>query len=143
MKKVISAALLAFMIIFSNHSASFAEIAKPPEKSREELYHNMFISLLLPEIQKPIYKYYSRLITDYPSVYPYSVDVISVKRSNMHYVFLVVVEVTPVVGPHVSLGKDRLTFRIIPGHAKLLKFEHLKTDELPKKRKHILRSGNE
>ncbi|WP_066371313.1 DUF3888 domain-containing protein [Neobacillus fumarioli] len=129
MKKVISAALLAFMIFFSNHSASFAAISKPPEKSREELYHNMFVSLLLPEIQKPIYKYYSRLITDYPSVYPYSVDVISVKRTN--------------VGPHVSLGKDRLTFRIIPGHAKLLKFEHLKTDKPPKKRKHILRSGNE
>ena len=36
----------------------------PPEKSREELYHDLFITLLMPHIDQPINDYYSKLLTE-------------------------------------------------------------------------------
>jgi hypothetical protein len=55
-------------------------ISKPPQKSMEELYHDMFISLLIPYIDKAITDYYSTLLTENPIVYPYQVDVVKAEK---------------------------------------------------------------
>ena len=51
--------------------------------------------------------------------------------------FLITIEVTPVVGPHIEVGKDHLTFYITPSTVKLRKFEHIETYELPPNWQHI------
>ncbi|MBH0158636.1 DUF3888 domain-containing protein [Fictibacillus sp. 5RED26] len=124
-------------------------VPKPPEGSREELYQDLFITLLSPYIDQPINKYYSKIINITPMVYPYDVDIISAKRmfEGRSFLFLVTLEVTPVVGPHISVGKDRLTFKIVSGEGvgqqtKLIQFNHLETYELPPNWKHILRKSN-
>ncbi|MCB2318795.1 DUF3888 domain-containing protein, partial [Clostridium tagluense] len=38
----------------------------PAKQSREELYQDIFISLLLPYIQKEVDNYYSKYLTDTP-----------------------------------------------------------------------------
>jgi len=53
--------------------------------------------------------------------------------------FLVTLEVTPVVGPHISVGKDRLTFDIGARGVELTKYEHLETHELPLNWKHVMK----
>lgn len=43
---------------------------QPPEQSREELYQDIFMSLLLPCIQDEVDKYYSKYLTQPPMVSP-------------------------------------------------------------------------
>jgi hypothetical protein len=113
------------------------ENTKPPQDSKEMMVHDILMLFLGPEIEKAVDEYYSKTLTYSPSVYPYQIDIKNVERIGgfRTFHFLITLEITPVVGPHISVGKDRLTFEIaptiIPGQIKLKKFEHLETHELP------------
>ena len=61
---------------------------QPPEQSREALYQDIFISLLLPYIQNEVDKYYSKYLTDTPLVAPYTVHVLSDERPNGYHSFV-------------------------------------------------------
>lgn len=106
---------------------------QPAERSKEELVMDMFFSLLLPDIQTAVTNYYSDYLTENPLVYPYQIDIVHMDRVNGYrgFVFSVTVEVSPVVGPHISVGKDRLTFRVTPSEVKLTNYKHIETYELP------------
>lgn len=100
--------------------------------------------MLLDEIDKAVSNYYSEYLTESPLVYPYQIDIVNVKRVGEFrtFHFYITLEVIPVVGPHLSVGKDKVTFEIsptIPGQVKLKKFEHLETHELPPSWKHIIK----
>lgn len=44
------------------------------------------------------------------------------------------IEVGPFIGPHITVGKDRISIELsYPGHQKLLKFEHLEDYPLPER----------
>jgi hypothetical protein len=122
-------------------SCSAENIYKPPEKSREELYQDIFISLLLPHIQKPIDNYYTEFLTEPPVVYGYNIDVINAERmyGYRNFAFLLKLEVYSVVGPHIGVGIDRLTFEIGTGKVELKQFEHVKTYDLPEHWEHIIK----
>lgn len=107
---------------------------QPAEKSKEELMMDLFLSLLLPDIQKAVSHYYADFLTESPLVYPYQIKILNMERTNGYrgFMFSVTVEVTPVVGPHIPVGKDQLTFSIGAGSGVSLKsFKHIKTYELP------------
>jgi hypothetical protein len=113
------------------------ESTTPPQDTKEMMVNDILMLLLGPEIDKAVRKYYSEYLTYSPTVYPYQVDIKNVERIGgfRTFQFLITLEITPVVGPHISVGKDRLTFEIaptlIPSQIKLKKFEHLETHELP------------
>ncbi|MBY0095776.1 DUF3888 domain-containing protein [Mesobacillus maritimus] len=113
--------------------------------STELLYQDMLMTLLGPVIDAKVNDYYSKIITEKSTVYPYQIEVIKAERigGNRTFSFVLVLDVIPVVGPHIQIGKDRFTFEIAPGinlsQFKLVKFEHLETFELPTHWKHILR----
>ncbi|TDK61739.1 DUF3888 domain-containing protein [Bacillus salipaludis] len=114
----------------------------PPMKSREELYQDIFISLLSPQIEKVINNYYKNVLTSPPIVYPYDVYIEKVERIGEYrsFEFTVIIKVHPIVGPHIDVGLDRVTFYIDgSGNVKVRKFEHLKDYELPEHYKHILK----
>jgi Protein of unknown function (DUF3888) len=113
------------------------ERTKPPEDTKELMVNDILMLLLGPEIDKAVSDYYSIYLNESPSVYPYQVEIVNLERVGgfRTFHFLITLEATPVVGPHISVGKDRLTFEIsptiTPGQIKLKKFEHLETHELP------------
>ncbi|MGM0901605.1 MAG: DUF3888 domain-containing protein [Bacillota bacterium] len=113
--------------------------------TKELLYLDMLMTLLGPEIDGKVNDYYSKIINVEPTVYPYQIEVIKAERigEDRTFHFLLVLDVAPVVGPHIQVGKDRLTFELAPGinqsQYKLVKFEHLETFEPPTHWKHIYR----
>lgn len=143
MKKLVVTLCWVIGLMIINPFATHAEtINQPPSPSKELLYQDVFISLLMPHIQRPINHYYSKLLTETPVVYPYFVDVVEVERLQGYrsFDFMVRLKVDSVVGPHISVGTDLLTFRLdSSGKVKLVKFEHIKTYELPNNWKHILK----
>jgi hypothetical protein len=146
-RKILILFLPVFIAITMSMNTLAEAVSKPPEGSREELYQDLFITLLSPYIDQPINEYYSKIINITPMVYPYQVEIISAKRvlEGRSFLFIVTLEVTPVVGPHISVGKDRLIFKIgafagIGQQSKLIHFNHLETYELPPNWQHILRN---
>lgn len=113
------------------------ESTAPPQDTKEMMINDILMLLLGPEIDKAVSNYYSEYLTYSPLVYPYQVEIVNLERIGgfRTFHFLITLETTPVVGPHISVGKDRLTFEIaptiIPDQIKLKKFEHLETHELP------------
>jgi hypothetical protein len=116
-------------VLAQPQSRAQSEPQLPDKDSRELMFQDMLMLFLLPHIDKKIGEIYSTLLTESPMVYPYFVDVTDVKRVNgfRRFDFLITLEVVPTVGPHIPVGKDRLTFRMNSGPSvKLESFKHLK-----------------
>lgn len=106
----------------------------PPEKSREELYQDIFMTLLLPYIQAEVDKYYEEYLSYPPIVAPYDVKILEAQRLNGYrgFDFRLKIELHPYVGPHLDVGLDYITVRVNPvDKVKIEKFEHIKSYELP------------
>jgi len=121
------------------------ESTTPLQDTKEMKVNDILMLLLDPQIEKAVSDYYSEYLTETPLVYPYQVEIVNVDRIGGFRTFdlLITLEVTPVVGAHISVGKDRLTFEIspdiIPDQIKLKKFEHLETYELPPNWQNIIK----
>ncbi|WP_028552334.1 DUF3888 domain-containing protein [Paenibacillus sp. UNC451MF] len=110
---------------------------KPLEDSKELQLQDMLVSLLLPHMKEKLAEVYSDVISIPPVVNPDSVDVKSIKRvaAFRGFDFLITIDAQPIVGPHIPVGEDVLTYRISPAGVELKNFEHLrgpnKDDFLP------------
>lgn len=146
MKRIIVALSFAILMsmTFSLYSNAEEMYGTPQEDSKDLQFQDMLMLFLLPHINKAVTDYYSNLLTSSPTVYPYEVDVIHVERlyGFRGFIFKITLEVSPVVGPHIGVGKDLLTFQIassISNTATLLNYEHLETYKLPPNWKHIVK----
>ncbi len=150
MKKLVALFLIVFIVasaIFlidqahnKNMTKQVADIYQPPEKSREELYQDNYISLLMPYIQKEVASYYSKILKSTPHVAPYDVNVLDVKRPNGYrsFVFELKLKVIPYVGPHIGVGVDYITMKIASRKITIESFEHIKSYNLPPHYQHLL-----
>lgn len=141
MRRIMISVIIFALLIAPLQTSAASNFYQPPEKSKEELVMDLFLSLLLPHIEKPVADYYLRSLTEPPMVYPYQIKIINMERTNQYrgFLFSVKIEITPVVGPHIEVGKDHLTFTITPSDVTLQKFEHIETYELPPNWQHIKR----
>ncbi len=156
MKKILIVASMTFILIVSvstsmvssrNTNLSRAEVQFGSEnnqiitkKPKEQLYYDLFITMLYPYVGKSIDNYYGEYMTYLPGEAPYSYKFIKIERTpKLNYSFTIVLEVQPYVGPHISVGRDRITFTIDIDGVKLKKFEHLESYELPPNYQNIIK----
>ncbi|MCY6356249.1 DUF3888 domain-containing protein [Clostridium sp. ZS2-4] len=120
---------------------STTELSKLPENSKEAIYQDVIISLLIPYMQKEINNYYKEYLTELPIIFPYSVDIISVKReSGSGYLIQLELVVHPFVGPINTVGDDRIIIETGAfGSVKIKKFEHIRSYPLPWNWQHIIK----
>lgn len=115
------------------------KISEPPENSKEAIYRDVSISLLIPYIQKEINNYYKDYLTELPIVFPYSIDIVSAKREGGYSIELELI-VHPFVGPINIVGDDRMIIETGAfGSVKVIKFEHIKSYQLPWNWQHIIK----
>ena len=102
------------------------------KEPKGDLYYQLLVTILYPYVQKAIDDFYGEYMTYLPGEAPYGYEFIQiVKTPELNYSFTVVLEVQPYVGPHLSVGRDRITFSIDLDGVKVKKFEHLESYELP------------
>ncbi|MFC0216225.1 DUF3888 domain-containing protein [Paenibacillus chartarius] len=117
--------------------ASNAAGTKPLEDSRELQQQDMLVSLLLPHMKEKLDEVYADFISIPPVVHPDSVYVKNIERAAAFrgFDFLITINAQPIVGPHIPVGEDLLTYRISPAGVELQHYEHLrgpdKDDFLP------------
>ena len=98
----------------------------------EQMYYNLFVTMIYPYVEEAIADYYSEYMTYPPGEAPYSYKFINIERTpGLNYSYTLVLEVQPYVGPHLSVGQDRITFKIDLYGIEVEKFEHIKNYELP------------
>lgn len=117
------------------------EISEPPENSKEAIYRDVSISLLIPYIQKEINNYYKDYLTELPIVFPYSVDIVSAKRKyRSGYLIELEVIAHPFVGPINTVGDDRMIIETGAfGSVEIKEFEHIKSYQLSWNWQHIVK----
>jgi len=110
---------------------TFFEPGIPLEGSVEEIYQDIFVTLLSPCIEEAVENYYGQPF----SVAPYLVRILSVERPNGYrtFEFIITIEVMPYYGPHNSVGVDRITIRVKSSKAVVEKFDHIKSYKIPSK----------
>ncbi|UOY92412.1 DUF3888 domain-containing protein [Ectobacillus sp. JY-23] len=141
-KAFITLAISCNFILYSNTCA--ANTTFPVGGSKEELYQDIFISLLHPTIQQKMNEFYKTILTVDPVVYPYEITVREAKRigEGRTFQFLLTVRVSPVVGAHIDVGLDEFVFYIDSSTFKIIRFTHLKTEKnFPPHLQHILRKN--
>lgn len=117
------------------------EVSKLPEDSKEKIYQDLIICLFVPYIQKEVNNYYQEYLTEMPTVFPDSVDIVNIKRESGYGIQSELI-VHPFVGPYNYVGDDRIIIETgVGGYVKIIKFEHLKSYQLPWNWKHIIKKS--
>ncbi len=101
---------------------------------QEQLYRDLSLTLLYPSIDAAVKDFYQ----DYFKVIPhddiFSIEILDVSKPEYQgaYTFQITLELMPYLGPHNSVGRDRITFLITPSVApQVVSFEHLESFALP------------
>lgn len=115
-------------------------------QSQQELYQDVFVTLLNPCIKKAIDDYYEPLLTTSPMYSPESVKILNLERPMGYrsFSFIIELQIESYVGPHDSIGVDQLTIRVGAGEdgVKVEKFEHIKSYELSPNLQELIKKGN-
>ena len=116
-----------------SYSSSFDY--QPLEGSMEDLYQDIFKSLLASYIDKAICNYYGQPFSTEPLLN----KVLNIERPNGPgtSLFIIKMRVIPYYGAHREVGIDHITFRIEVSNVIVEKFEHIKTFYIPPKPKNI------
>lgn len=116
--------------------------SKLTENSKEIIYRDMVISLLVPYMQKEINNYYKEYLTELPIIFPYSVDIVKVERQGgVGYLIELEVIAHPFVGPINTVGDDLMIIETGAfGSVNIKKFEHIKSYPLPPNWQHIIKN---
>lgn len=142
--KSILLVLLAVWLTMTQNSLCYAVGEQPQEDSIELQLQDMLVLQLLPYMNEKLAEVYSNVLTVPPVLYPYYVDVKNTERVNgfRGFDFLITLDATPVIGPHIPVGEDVFTYQVSPFGVKLSKFEHLKgpnPDDFPPNYKDVLK----
>jgi hypothetical protein len=141
-KRSILIATISTLIVtvFTINNTYVNTTAKQVEESRDILYQDVIITALAPTIDKAIEEYYRNVLTYLPGYDSSFIKILNIERPNGYRTshFIINIEVEPFIGPHITVGKDRISIDLsYPGYPKLLKFEHLEDHPLPEHYKNL------
>lgn len=104
----------------------------------EDPNSDIIVRLLMPNIDSKIDNYYEEYLQYPPRVVPWYTRLISITKEKADYI--VVIEVMPYIGAHITIGKDLLIYRIGPsGDVSLVEHKHIESYELPSFKKHLIK----
>ena len=116
----------------------FAAVAQD-EESENILYNDAIITAISPAVDKAVDDYYKAILKHTPGYGPSYAKIIKIERPNGDRTayFLIEMEFEPFLGPHITVGKDRVLVELGWGSPpKVLKFEHLEDYPLPEHKAH-------
>jgi len=126
--------LLNKYVLAEPYKELYIDTDKILQASKQELYHDILCSLLLPSVEKSVGDYYTQFLTDIPLVDPWDIKILSEEKPNNAYAFAIKMQVSPYLGPHLDVGFDNITLTVQGnGDIKVINFEHISSSylELP------------
>lgn len=105
--------------------------SEPLQDSVELRLQDMLMIMLTPNIKEVLESYYG---PNTPGITPWKIKIIQTKRVQHFRGFIldITFEIEPTTGHNVSIGKDRITYRISFGpEVELIEHTHIETYDLP------------
>ena len=130
MKKILFAFILSLVLV-TFFQMGWASANEPTQDSEELRLQDMLMIMLTPNIYEVLENYYG---PNTPGVTPWKIKIIQTKRVQHFRGFIldITFEIEPTAGHHVSIGKDRITYRFSVGpRVELIEHTHLATYDLP------------
>lgn len=126
---------ILFIVVFTINNTFFNTTAKQiKEETQDILYQDVIITALAPTINKAIDEYYRNVLTYLPGYDSSFIKILNIERPNGNRTsrFIINIEVEPFIGPHITVGKDRISIELAyPGVQEIQKHEHLDDYPLP------------
>ncbi|WP_084374970.1 DUF3888 domain-containing protein [Neobacillus soli] len=130
MKKMLIAFILSVVLV-TLFQIKLASASEPTQDSEELRLQDMLMIMLTPNIREVLENYYG---PNTPGITPWKIKIIQTKRVQHFRGFILVItfEIEPTTGHNVSIGKDRITYRISFGpKVELIEHTHIETYDLP------------
>jgi hypothetical protein len=132
---VLTGILLFEMVYYlqKNHTLpTFKQYQTTTSETKDEL----IIALFMDNIEADSSKFYDNYFPEGLGYINYEYKIIDIKKEgepvNVHITF----EGTPIVGPHISVGDDKITYKVdVFGNKTLEKYVHKKSYEIPERLK--------
>ena len=136
-KKILLVLLLSSILMIQPLFCSAKAMGNTIQDDTAEL-DNLVLTLLMPSIREAVNSFYEPYLTIEPTVATYYASkIIEIQGEGSNYT--VTVEVFPYVGPHISVGKDRITLNIKQDSVSVENYEHLESHELPQHLQSLLK----
>ncbi len=136
-KKLILTAFILIIVVITIRTSIVNTIAEQVEEDPQAiLYQDVILTALTPTIDKAIDNYYKNIFTESPFYDSTSIKILNIERPNGDRTsyFIIKIEVNPFFGPHITVGKDRITIELsYPGLQVIKNFEHVKSYQLPER----------
>jgi len=132
LKKLLFVAVLTVCILFAGTPA-YAETSVSIELNNSERLEAILMTLLMPEISKAVNDFYEPYLDTQPTVAAYHGAQITNIEGHK-----ITIEIQPYIGPHISIGKERITFSVA-GVVTMEKYEHLESYPLPPHKQSLLK----
>jgi len=137
---VITIFILIVVVITIKISSINTTATQREEEAQDILYEDVIITALVPTINAAIDDYYKTFLTESPLYDSTSINILDIERPNGYrtWHFIINIEVSPFIGPHITVGKDKISIDLsYPGIPEILKFEHIEDYPLPERYKHF------
>ncbi len=117
--------------IQKNHTISTFRYGPTTEfETKEEL----IVALFMNNIEADSSKFYDQYFPDGLDYIDYEYKIIDIKKEGEPLKIYVTIEGSPIVGAHISVGKDEITYSVNPsGTIMLENFNHKKSNEIPER----------
>lgn len=123
-----------------NNQLIFNNIQMENEKQKEKLYKNLFITIIHPHVENAINEYYGEYFIEDLRVEPWYYNFLSIENvPNSSYSYIVRLEISPFIGPHLTVGIDHITLKMNLDGVIIEKFEHIESHQLPQHYQYILK----
>lgn len=132
---------ILIVVVFTTNNTYVKTTAKQAdEESQDILYQDVIITALAPTIDNAIDEYYKNVLSYLPGYDSSFIKILNIERPNGDRTsyFIINIEVEPFIGPHITVGKDRISIKLsYPGIQEIQKFEHLEDYPLPERYKNL------
>lgn len=140
-KKLILTIISLIVVVIIIRISIVNSVAKQiKEDPKDILYQDVIITALSPSIDKAIEEYYKNILIKSPFYDSTSIKILNIDRPNGNrtWDFIIEIEVKPFIGPHITVGKDRILIELsYPGLQVIKSFEHVEDYPLPERYKHL------
>ena len=130
---ILSGILLFEMVFYlqKNHTLStFRQYQTTESEKKDEL----IIALFMDNITADSSKFYDNYFPDGLGYINYEYKIKDIKKKCEPVNIYITFEGTPIVGPHISVGDDEITYKVdVFGNKTLEKFVHKKSYEIPER----------
>lgn len=133
---VVTIFILIVVVITIKNSIVNTTAKQTEEESQDILYQDVILTALSTTINTAIEDYYKNILTVSPLYDSSFIKILNIERPNgdRTWYFIINIEVKPFIGPHIPVGKDRISIELsYPGLQEILSFEHVEDYPLPER----------